>query len=169
MDVDAAITARRSIKRYSQEPLDPELVRELVQLAAWAPNHSLTQPWRFRLLGPEATKVIVDVAPADKKMKMTLAPTRLLVSCVIAGDPGRRTEDLAATAAAVQTLLLAATARGLGSFWQTPTVAAQKAVRGLLGIPEQEELVGVIHLGAAAEERPAPARLPLDQIYAELP
>lgn len=169
MDVDHAITTRRSIKRYRQEPLSAELVRELVELATWAPNHSLTQPWRFRLLGPDATKVIVDLAPADKKMKMTLAPTRLLVSCAIAGDPGRRGEDLAATAAAVQTLLLAATARGIASFWQTPTVPAQTAVRGLLGIPENEELVAVVHLGYADEERPAPARAPLDQSYAELP
>ncbi len=116
MDVDRAITERRTTKRYTAEAVPEEIVRELVELAAWAPNHKMSAPWRFRLLGPDATRALVDVAPADKKPKMTLAPTRLLVSCKVAGDPTRRLEDLLATAAAVQTLLLAATGRGIDSF-----------------------------------------------------
>lgn len=169
MDVDRAITERRTTKRYTDEVVPAEVVRELVELASWAPNHKLSAPWRFRLLGPQATAHLVDVAPADKKPKMTLAPTRLLVSCKVAGDPTRRSEDLHATAAAVQTLLLAATGRGIDSFWQSPTVAALPAARGLLGIPDDEELVAVVNLGYASTDRATPGRLPVDDIFEELP
>ena len=100
MDVDRAITERRTTKRYTAEPVPSEVVRELVELAQWAPNHKLSTPRRFRLLGVEATQALVDIAPADKKPKMTLAPTRVLVSCKVAGDPTRRIEDLLATGAA---------------------------------------------------------------------
>jgi nitroreductase len=168
MDVDRAITERRSIKRFTSEPVSEAVVRELVTLATWAPNHRLTAPWRFRLLGPGATARLVDVAPADKKPKMTLAPTRILVSSKVTGDPTRREEDLFATAAAVQTLLLAATSRGIQSFWQSPTTAALPAARGLLGIPDDEELVALINLGYAAEERAAPARPPIDTVFEAL-
>lgn len=169
MDVDRAITERRTTKRYTDEPVAPEVVRELVQLATWAPNHKMNAPWRFRLLGPDATQTLVSVAPADKKPKMTLAPTRLLVSVKVAGDPTRREEDLLATAAAVQNLLLAATARGIDSFWQSPTVAALPPARAMLGIPADEELIAVVNLGTARERHEAPPRRPVEDVYEELP
>lgn len=168
MDLERAIRDRRTTKNFTGEVVDSAIVRELVDMAQWAPNHNLTSPWRFRLLGPEATKALVDIAPADKKSKMTLAPTRVLVSCKIVGDLVRREEDLLATAAAVQNLLLAATARGLDSFWQSPTVAGLAPARFKLGVPEDEELVAVVHLGYAAGERPAPARPVVDDIFSEL-
>jgi nitroreductase len=169
MDVERAIAERRTTKRFSDEAVPAEVVRELVELAQWAPNHKMSAPWRFRLLGPQATQHLITVAPADKVPKMTLAPTRLLVSCKVAGDPTRRLEDLLATAAAVQTLMLAATGRGIDSFWQSPTVAALPAARGLLGLPEDEELVAVINLGYANADRVSPGRLPVDDVYEELP
>ncbi|MEH3053089.1 MAG: nitroreductase [Patulibacter minatonensis] len=169
MDVDRAITERRTTKRYTDEPVPTEVVRELIELATWAPNHKLSEPWRFRLLGPQATKSLVDVAPADKKPKMTLAPTRLLVSTKVAGDPLRRSEDLLAVAAAVQNLLIAATARGIDSFWQSPTVAGLPAARNLLGIPADEELVAMVNLGYSSADRAEPARQPVDAVFEELP
>jgi nitroreductase len=169
MDVDRAITERRTTKRYTDEPVGTDVLRDLIELATWAPNHKMTAPWRFRLLGPEATANLVKVAPADKVPKMTLAPTRLLVSCKVTGDPTRREEDLLATGAAVQNLLLAATARGIDTFWQSPSVAALPAARGLLGIPDDEELVAVVNLGYSNEDRVAPGRLPIHDVFEELP
>ncbi|MFT4033999.1 MAG: nitroreductase family protein [Patulibacter sp.] len=165
MDIERAIVERRTTKRFTAQVVPAEVVRELVELATHAPNHKLTAPWRFRLLGPEATASLVRIAPADKKPKMTLAPARVLVSCRISGDPTRREEDLFATAAAVQTLLLVATGRGIDSFWQSPTVAGLPAARGLLGIPDDEELVAVVNLGYAGDERTSPARRPVDELF----
>ncbi|MDO9353720.1 MAG: nitroreductase family protein, partial [Solirubrobacteraceae bacterium] len=149
MDLDSAIRARRTTKNFTDEPVDPAVVRELVELAQWAPNHNTTFPWRFRLIGPEATKALVDIAPADKKGKVVRGKTRVLVSVVVAGDQVRREEDLLATAAAVQNFLLGATARGIDSFWQSPTIAGLAPSRFKLGIPANEQLVAVIHLGQA--------------------
>lgn len=168
MDTERAIRERRTTKNFSDEPIDAAVVRELVETAAWAPNHNLTIPWRFRLVGPEATQALLDIAPADKKPKVVRAQTRVIVSCKITGDPVKREEDLFATAAAVQNLLLAATARGIDSFWQSPTIAGLAASRFKLGIPADEELVAVVHLGYASGERAAPTRPPLDEIYSEL-
>ena len=53
MDVDEAIRSRRTLKDYRDEPVPPETVRELLELAVLAPNHHLTEPWRFRVIGKE--------------------------------------------------------------------------------------------------------------------
>ena len=52
MDVEDAIRSRRTHKAFAPEPLPRELLDELLELARWAPNHHLTNPWRFRVLGP---------------------------------------------------------------------------------------------------------------------
>lgn len=168
MDIEQAIRGRRTTKNFTPDPVDPAVVRELLELAQWAPNHRLTIPWRFRLLGPAATASLIECAAPDKKAKIVRAQTRVLVSCKIGGDPERRTEDLMATAAAVQNVLLGATGRGIDSFWQSPAVPSLPAARGLLGIPDDEQLVGVIHLGTARGERSTPVRPPLDDVYSEL-
>lgn len=168
MQLDDAIRTRRTTKNFTDEPVPEEVVRELLELAQWAPNHNMTVPWRFRLVGPEATATLITIAPADKKPKVVRARTRVIVSCVMAGDPTRRYEDLLATAAAVQNILLAATARGIDSFWQSPAVAGLKAARSKLQIPDNEQLVAVVHLGTAAGERPSPERPPLDAVYERL-
>jgi len=168
MELEDAIRGRRTTKLFEQRELDPAVVRALVELAVWAPNHHLTAPWRFRLIGPDATARLLAVAPPEQRMKLVRAPTRVLVSCVMADDPVAREEDLASTAAAVQNLLLAATARGVDSFWQSPGVPATPAGRAALGVPDNEQLVAVVHLGTSAQERNAPPRPALDDIYSEL-
>lgn len=169
MDLDAAILTRRTTKNFTDEVIPEGVVRELLELAQWAPNHKLTIPWRFRLLGPETTERLIALAPADKKNKVVRAPTRIVVSCRISGDPARREEDLHATAAAVQNLLLAATARGIDSFWQSPTPIGSPAARIALGLEPDEQLVGTIHLGRATGERAEPARPALDLTLTVLP
>ncbi len=54
MDVEDAIRTRRTIKAFAPEPVDPATLHALFELARWAPNHHLTEPWRFRVLGPAA-------------------------------------------------------------------------------------------------------------------
>ena len=52
MDVETAIRTRRTHKAYGSQPVDDDTVRELLELATFAPNHHLTNPWRFRVVGP---------------------------------------------------------------------------------------------------------------------
>lgn len=164
MDVGDAIKARRTHKQYGSEPVDEATIRELVDLARFAPNHHLTQPWRFRVLGPETRARIDAVAGEKEAMKLRRAPTLVLATAALTGDAAVDEEDLHATAAAVYAVLLGATARGLASYWRTPACFDDPDVRALLGLDPQERVVALIHLGPAVSEPPRKERAPLAEI-----
>ena len=124
MDVETAIRTRRTHKAFGPEPLSREQIEELLELARWAPNHNLTAPWRFRVVGPRALARLKGVAGPEGAAKLDRAPTLIVVSCVLSGDPVQDEEDLHATAVASYIVLLAAHARGLAGYWRTPGPAA---------------------------------------------
>ena len=95
-------------------------MRELLELALHAPNHHLTQPWRFRVLGPETRRRLDEVCGDKEAMKLRRAPTLVLATAALSGDPHTDEEDLAAVASGVYAVLLGATGRGLASYWRTP-------------------------------------------------
>lgn len=169
VDVDALIRARRTHKQYGAEALDEATVRDLVEVARWAPNHKLTNPWRFRLLGAETRRRIDELVPEQEVLKLRRAPTLLLVTAVPSEDPVLAGEDVQATAAAVYALLLAATARGLASYWRTPGCFREPAVRDALGLDPREVVVALVHLGPPASAPPAKERAPVDEVFTALP
>jgi nitroreductase len=169
VDVGDAIRSRRTHKRYGPEPLDEATLRDLLELARFAPNHHLTQPWRFRALGPETRARIDAVAGETEAMKLRRAPTLVLATATLSGDPLADAEDLQATAAAVYAVLLGATARGLASYWRTPACFSEPAVREVVGLNDDEQVVALIHLGPPAGAPPAKERLPLDDVLTFLP
>src|SRR4051794_41329677 len=150
MELEEAIRGRRTHKAYGPDPVDRATLDELVDLARWAPNHKLTNPWRFRLLGPETRARIDEVVPEAEVIKLRRAPTLVLVTATRSDDPLLAVEDVQATAAAVQNMLLGATARGIASYWRTPGCFREPPGRALLGLAEDEALVAVVHLGPAA-------------------
>ena len=160
MDVDTAIRDRRTHKAYRPEPVPRPVLDELFELARWAPNHNLTNPWRFRVLGPAALERLKEAAGPEAAAKLDRAPTLVAASCVLSGDPLADEEDLHATACAVYIVLLAAHARGLAGYWRTPGVARTEAGREALGLGADERFVALIHLGHPVQEKPAPQREP---------
>jgi nitroreductase len=169
VEVGAAIRARRTHKQYGSEPVSEEVVRTLCDLARWAPNHQLTSPWRFRLLGPE-TRAAVDAAVGEKDAaKLRRAPTLVVVSAVLSDDPVLAEEDMHATACAVYALLLGATDRGLASYWRSPACFRDHRVHALLDFAENERFVGLVHLGPRVSDPPAKGRAPLDDVFTSLP
>jgi nitroreductase len=169
VDVETAIRARRTHKQFGSEPVGEATLRELLELARHAPNHHLTQPWRFRLLGPETRRQLEDAAGEKEAVKLRRAPTLVLASAVLSGDAHTDEEDLHAVAAAVYAVLLGATARGLASYWRTPAVLAEPAARELLQLAPNERVVSLIHLGPAISEPPEKERAPLDDVFFSLP
>ena len=169
MDVEAAIRSRRTHKQFGREPVGEATVRELLDLARFAPNHKLTQPWRFRLLGPETRQRLNEAVGTTEAMKLGRAPTLILATAVLSGEPVTDEEDLHATACAVYAVLLGATARGLASYWRTPAALDEQAVRDLLGLTENERIVSLIHLGPKASDPPEKERLPLEDVVRTLP
>ena len=169
MDVEAAIRERRTHKVYGREPVDRETLDELLELARWAPNHNLTNPWRFRVVGPQALDRLKAAAGSDAASKLDRAPTLVVASVVEAEDPAQREEDLCAAACATYIVLLGAHARGLVGYWRTPDVLRQPDGRAALGIPEEERVIGLVHLGPQRQEQAAPERAAVDAYVAYLP
>lgn len=168
MEVTEAIRSRRTVKAFAPEPLTRDELDELFELARWAPNHGLTGPWRFRVVGPQALTALkhaaaaqacasapegadADVIAAATVAKLDRAPTLVAVSAVRSPDPVTVTEDEHATAIAAYIVLLAAHARGLAGYWRTPAVLRDPAGLAALGVPDGETALGLLHLGHAAQ------------------
>ena len=168
MELETAIRTRRTHKAYGSEPVDETTLRELLDLARWAPNHNLTNPWRFRVLGPRALARLKDAAGPEAAGKLDRAPTLVAVSVVQAGDPVQDEEDLCATACAAYVVLLAAHGRGLASYWRTPAVLREPAGRAALGLADDERAIGLLHLGPPRQEQRVPERAPAPEVVAFL-
>lgn len=173
MDLEEAIRTRRTHKAYGTQAVDRATLEELLELARWAPNHHLTNPWRFRVLGPEALARLKEAArahageaggSAEAADKLDRAPTLVAVSAVQCGDPVADEEDLLAAACAAYAVLLGAHARGLASYWRTPAVLREPAGRAALGAREDERVIGLLHLGPPRQEQRVPERAPLHDV-----
>jgi nitroreductase len=152
---DELAAARRTHKAFGAEPVPRETLVELLELARLAPNHHLTQPWRFHVLGPESLARLKEAGGPSEALKLDRAPTLVVASAALCGELVQDEEDICATAAAITLVLLGATERGLASYWRTPGVLRTARGREAVGVPEGERVLGLIHLGPV-EREPAP-------------
>jgi nitroreductase len=160
MEIEDAIRGRRTHKAFATEPVPRELLDELFELARWAPNHHLTNPWRVRVVGPEALARLKQAAGPEAATKLDRAPTLVVATQVRAEDPVQDEEDLLATACAVYAVLLAAYGRGLAGYWRTPDVLRTGAGLEAVGVRANERFVSLIHLGWPRQEKEPPERVP---------
>src|SRR3954454_17268956 len=158
MAPNEAIRTRRTHKAFAPEPVDREVLAALFELARWAPNHHLTNPWRFRVLGPEALTRLKQAAGPEAAGKLDRAPTLVAVSAVLSGDPVGDEEDLIAAALAAYIVLLGAHARGLAGCRGPPAVLRRPEGREALGTEPGEHLIGLLYLGTARQEQRVPER-----------
>ena len=169
MELEQAIRTRRTHKAYAPEPIDRATLDELFELARWAPNHKLTNPWRFRVLGPAALERLKAVSGDPvAAAKLNRAPTLVLVSATQSGDPVMDEEDVLATATAAYVVLLAAHGRGLAGYWRTPGVLRTPEGRAALAVPDDEHVIGLLHLGHPRQEPRVPERAPLEAVVTYL-
>jgi nitroreductase len=174
MNLQELIADRRTVHDYVQGPLPDGAVERAVSAAMAAPNHRMTEPWRFVRVGPEARSALVDIsaelkggpsavgeAGLQKLRAKMLNPAELLVVCqVLHADPEIAREDYAAVACAVQNAMLSFWAEGLGSKWSTGGVTTDERTYQLLGVePAKEAIVGFLWAGRAAKlDLPKPRR-----------
>jgi nitroreductase len=168
VDLESAIHTRRTHKVYGSEPVAREVLDELFELARWAPNHHLTYPWRFRVLGPNALERLKVATGEADAHKLDRAPTLVCVSALRQGDPIEDEEDFAATACAAFIVLLAAHGRGLAGYWRTPAILREDAGREALGVPDNEVVVGLLYLGPKRQEQQPPERAPVEEFVTYL-
>jgi len=163
MDVFEAIRTRRTHKAYGAEPVDRATLTELLELARWAPNHHVTEPWRFRVLGPRALQRLKQAAGPEAAAKLDRAPTLIVASALRnRDDPITDEEDFAAAVIASYLILLGAHARGLAGYWRTPAVLRTPEGRAALGVGDGERVLGLLHLGPPRQEQRAPDRAPVE-------
>jgi nitroreductase len=162
MDAIDAIRTRRTHKAYGADPVDRATLDELLELARWAPNHHLTEPWRFRVLGPGALARLKEAAGPEAAGKLDRAPTLIAASQVRNADPVQDEEDFAAAVIASYLILLGAHAHGLASYWRTPEVLRTPEGRAALDIGDDERVLGLVHLGPPRQEQRAPERAPVE-------
>ncbi len=177
MNVSDAIAARRSIKRFTGREITRAEMEKLLAAAVAAPNHRLTQPWRFYVLGPEARHAYGEVLggrkarkiedpEAARAMRDTVAnehralPGMLAVAVVDNENPETREEDYAAVMMAIQNLSLAAVALGLGTHMKTGAIMADPAARAAAGVKDNERIVAIVNVGEPADVPPAKPREP---------
>jgi nitroreductase len=158
--LDDLIRSRRTHKAYGPDPVPRETLLELFELARWAPNHHVTNPWRFRVVGPQALATLKAAAEQHKPgsaSKLDRAPTLVAVSAQQTGDAEQDHEDVLATAVAAYIVLLGAHERGLAAYWRTvPFLSA-------LGLPEDERPIGLLYLGTPRQEQRVPERAPVEE------
>jgi nitroreductase len=165
--IDDAIRSRRTHKAFGPDPVPRSVLLELFELARWAPNHHLTDPWRFRVLGPDARaklKAVAEAAKPGSGSKLDRAPTLIAVSVKQTGDAAQDHEDVLATAVAAYIVLLGAHARGLAGYWRTVPVMESPDGRVALGLPDDELPIGLLHLGDPRQEQRVPERAPVEEI-----
>ncbi len=172
MNLEDAIRTRRTHKAFRAEPVPASVLDELFDLARWAPNHHVTNPWRFRVLGTRTLAELMTLAERHNPgsaVKLARAPTLVVASAMLTGEPGQDREDLLATAVAAYIVLLGAHARGLAGYWRTVPLLDEPEARELLGLADAESPVGLLYLGQAVEEQRVPPRAPVGEIAHHLP
>jgi nitroreductase len=175
MNVLDAISSRRSIKKFTSREVSREQIEKLLAAAVTAPNHRLTQPWRFYVLGPEAreaygrvlggrkAKKIEDPTAAEAMRATVAAEHRALPAMLVVAIPNNesaetREEDYAAAMMAIQNLSLAAVDMGFGTHIKTGAIMADPDARAAVGAQDNERVIAVVNLGEPAEVPPAKPR-----------
>lgn len=186
MRTSDAIRERRSIKRFTDRPVTREEIETLLTAATLAPNHRLTQPWRFYVLGPEARYAYglalgerkarkLDDPEAGRAMRDNVAaehralPGMIAVAVVNNDNPETREEDYAAALMAIQNLSLTAMELGLGTHIKTGAVMSDPAARAAAAVRDNERIVAIVNVGTPAEVPAAKKREPAASVTTWVP
>ena len=180
-DLEEVIRGRRTINLYLQTPVPVKLVREAIEAATWAPNHHVTEPWHFYLLGKEAIEQCLDLcrdivvakkgpdAAEFKREQWSEKPGWLVVTCRRSDDDLLQREDYAACAAAIQNFMLYLWKAGVGSKWTTGDITRDPRFFDIIGVnADAEFVVGLLWFGYP-KVTPAQKRKRLDDVLSELP
>ncbi|MGM8365447.1 nitroreductase family protein [Virgibacillus sp. W0181] len=150
------IRERRAVKKgYTDKEVKETLVKELLADAIWAPTHGNRQPWRFIFVGqdqlPTFAKKVAATYPEDRQQNREdylNEPNAILVVTMEVPEMEKQwDENFGATAAMLQNFWLLAWERQLGVVWKTNPHIYDQKVKDILNVPDNEKIVGFIHLG----------------------
>ncbi len=174
------IRGRRTVKVFLQQPVSRELILEAIEVARWAPNHHLTEPWHFYILGDETIRKSVDltrVVVTERKGKKigefkakdaARRPGWLVVTCQVSEDPLREREDYASVCCAIQNLILYLSEAGVASKWSTGPITRDQRFYELLGIDADAEFIVALIWYGYPKVTPSQTRKDVIDIVTEL-
>jgi nitroreductase len=183
MDAISAIQSRTSVRRFRPDPVSRSTIEQLLDCAVRAPNHKLTQPWRFAVLTGAARDRLADMraghrlkrfdnpsspealAAADKQRREAEStPVFVVAMAAVNPDENTREEDYAATMMAVANLMIAAQSLGLGTYLKTGGIMQEPALLQLAGVPPGFRIVGLVSVGYPAEAEAPRRRKPASEM-----
>jgi len=182
------IRTRRSVGQFRSDPVPREVIDELLEAAVWVPNHRLTEPWSFFVLGPESRRRFAEIRrdarrdalpdphapeaqPALQKLYDTTVNTPVIVVFTAGGhsDPEVKEENEWATFGAAYAFMLGAWARGIGTYFRTGRgVLGSPELHALLTLPPERRIIGVVYAGYP-ETVPQKKRTPASEKTVWLP
>ena len=167
MNVVDAIRSRRSVREFTDAKVEAEVIGRLLELAVYAPNHHMTQPWRFYVLGEMARREFGKVLGGRKAKKVEdpaaaraviekitnshgALPGMVAFAMVVDENPEKSEENYASLMMALQNFALAATAEGLATHIKTGAVMQDPGARAAVGVGDNEKIVAMVELGEPA-------------------
>jgi nitroreductase len=177
----ALLRGRRSIDLYQPEPVGTAVLREAIELARWAPNHRLTEPWRFYLIGARTAEPLIELAAeldaakkgeaagAARRQRLKGIPGFFVLTSARSDDPLLDREDYGACCCAAQNLMLYLWQRGIGVKWTTGGVTRHPRFYEVLGIDAGKEVVVGFFWYGVPKVVPTQERRPVVEIVTERP
>jgi nitroreductase len=181
--INQLIRNRRSVfpKDYSGEKVSDEIVRLMLENANWAPNHKLTEPWRFVVFTGEGLKKLAEfqgecyktVTAKDGSYKeerfqgLTTKPMQSshIISVGMKRDEKKsvpEVEEIGAVFCAVENMYLTATACNVGCYLSTGGITYFEEAKEFFGLGPDDRLLGFLHIGMPKGQRPEGKRRPIE-------
>ncbi len=170
------LRGRRTLSRFADKPVDPELILAAIDVARWAPNHHLTEPWHFYVLGPRAIETTIECVRRRateakgeemgrrKALRAERVPAWVIVTCRRSDSDIEQLEDYAATSCAIHNMSLYLWQAGVGMKWCTGSMAHSPDYAQELGIDTDNEFIaGILRIGYPVNT-PIQKRRPADEV-----
>lgn len=176
MDLLEGIQSRTSPLKLAAPAPSAEQIEQIIRVGTRAPDHGRLRPWRFAVFEGAAREKLGDAmanclrsrvptSPQEhldaERGKAMRAPVVVVVGAKISKGKIPEIEQVCATAAAAQNMLLAAHALGFGAMWKTGAAAYDPAVKALCGLAPEDHIVAIVYVGTVASPGPL-VEAPLD-------
>jgi len=180
LEVFNAIKTRRSINKVKQKKISNSIINKILESGIWAPNHHLTQPWKFFVISGEArnklgevmvktlkdnleepiNEVELEMKIEKEKNKPLRAPIIIIITVIpTRNNKIKEVEEICSGAAAAQNMLLTAHCLGIGAILRTGISAYDKNIKKFLGIKYNDHIIGFIYLGYPNMKNPKGIRI----------
>jgi nitroreductase len=162
MDTFELISTRRSIRKFTDEPVSDDLINKIITAGTRAPSGLNNQPWRFSVIRDSELKA--EISALTHYSKIVLGANVLIAVFLDNSASYDRTKDSQAIGACIQNMLLYIHSTGLGAVWLGEILKNKDKVLELVQGPEDHELMAVIALGYPAEQKGMGSRKLLDEV-----